>query len=105
MAFGIQITGIDSTVKQVNDELKSAVKRLANDLYAEIQKTTPVKTGAARSGWKKTVNDKDFEISNNVPYVPVLDKGRHMTPRGMRGSLQAPRGIIGPSLKSVKGKN
>jgi hypothetical protein len=103
--FKIQVRGIDSAIKQVDNELKSEVKRLANSLFTEIVQTTPVKTGTARSGWRKKVQDRDFEISNNVPYVPILDKGRHMTPRGMRGSNQAPKGIIGPSLKSIKGKN
>jgi hypothetical protein len=106
--FKIQVRGIDSAIKQVDNELKSEVKRLANSLFTEIVRTTPVAPkngGTARSGWRKKVQDRDFEISNNVPYVPILDKGRHMTPRGMRGSKQAPKGIIGPSLKSIKGKN
>jgi hypothetical protein len=64
-----------------------------------------VDTGRARSGWKKQVRDQGFEISNDVPYVPILDKGRHMTNKGYRGSKQAPDGIIGPSLKTVKGRN
>jgi uracil phosphoribosyltransferase len=105
MTFKVQVVGIDQTIRQVNDELRSAVKRLANDLFTEVVKTTPVKTGAARGGWTKKVTDRDFELSNNVPYVPVLDKGRHMTARGMRGSKQAPNGIVGPSLKSIKGNN
>jgi uracil phosphoribosyltransferase len=105
MTFKVQVVGIDQTIRQVNDELRSTVKRLADDLFTEVVKTTPVKTGAARGGWKKTVNDRDFELSNDVPYVPVLDRGRHMTSRGMRGSKQAPNGIIGPSLKTIKGKN
>jgi len=105
MTFKVQVAGINQTISQVDNELKSAVRRLANDLFTEVKNTTPVDTGRARSGWKKKVNDQGFEISNNVPYVPVLDKGRHMTPRGMRGSKQAPRGIIGPSLQAIKGKN
>jgi hypothetical protein len=64
-----------------------------------------VDTGRARKGWSKNVNKDNFVIENKVPYVPVLDKGRHMTPRGMRGSKQAPRGIVGPSLNEIKRKN
>jgi hypothetical protein len=105
MTFKVQIIGIDQTISQVNDELRSAVKRLSNDLLSEIKQKTPVDTGTARSGWQQKVDNKGFEITNNVPYVPILDKGRHMTARGMRGSKQAPNGIVGPSLKSIKGKN
>lgn len=78
---------------------------LANEVYREVRKNTPVDTGRAKSGWTKTVTDKGFTVQNAVPYVPVLDKGRHMTNRGMRGSKQAPKGIVGPSLNSIKGKN
>jgi hypothetical protein len=86
-------------------QLRSEVKKLADSLYTEIRKTTPVDTGYARAGWTKKVSAKSFEIANQVPYIGVLDKGRRMTNKGMRGSKQAPQGIIGPSLKSIKGKN
>lgn len=86
-------------------ELRSEVKRLANDLYTEVKQRTPVDTGRAKAGWNKNVRNTGFTISNNVPYIGVLDKGRHMTSRGMRGSKQAPKGMVGPSLESIKGKN
>lgn len=85
--------------------MRSEIKTLANDVFTEVTKRTPVDTGRARSGWQKKVQATNFVIENSVPYVPVLDKGRHMTNRGMRGSKQAPKGIVGPSLESIKGKN
>lgn len=78
---------------------------MADDLFTEIKKRTPVDTGRAKAGWNKRVRDNGFTIDNTVPYVPVLDKGRHMTNRGMRGSKQAPKGIVNPSLESIKRKN
>lgn len=105
MTFKVEFTGQQATTKFLNDELRSAVKSLANDVYREVKKTTPVDTGRARRGWTKDVKDNGFTIENQVPYIGVLDKGRHMTNRGMRGSKQAPKGIIGPSLNSIKGKN
>lgn len=86
-------------------QIRSEVKRLADSLYTEIRKTTPVDTGRAKAGWTKKVSAKSFEIANQVPYIGVLDKGRRMTSRGMRGSKQAPQGIVGPSLQSIKGRN
>lgn len=105
MTFKVQLVGLSSLINKLDKELGSAVKRLANDLYTTVQRRTPVDTGRARQGWSKKTGNKDFVIENRVPYVPVLDKGRHMTPRGMRGSKQAPRGIVGPSLNEIKRKN
>jgi hypothetical protein len=90
---------------RVASRIRSEVKILANDLYTEVRAKTPVDTGTAKAGWTKNVRADGFTISNNVSYIGVLDKGRHMTNRGMRGSKQAPRGIVGPSLESIKRKN
>jgi hypothetical protein len=97
--------GQAQTNRSLQAQLRSEVKRLADTLYTEIKQRTPVKTGHAKAGWTKDVKATEFSIENNVPYIGVLDKGRHMTPRGMRGSKQAPKGMVGPSLKSIKGKN
>jgi len=105
MTFKVEFKNVVGTKQFLNGELRSAVKSLANEVYQEVRKTTPVDTGRARKGWTKKVQGNDFEIANQVPYIGVLDKGRHMTNRGMRGSKQAPKGIIGPSLNSIKGRN
>ena len=101
----IDFIGQAAVGKSLQASLRSEVKRLADTLFTEIKQRTPVKTGHAKSGWTKDVKPTEFSIENNVPYIGVLDRGRHMTPKGMRGSKQAPKGIIGPSLKSIKGKN
>lgn len=105
MTFKVELIGLGQVTKSLQQELGSTVKRLARDLYAEVRDRTPVDTSRAQKGWRQTVSTDRFTISNAVPYVPILDKGRHMTPRGMRGSKQAPRGIIGPSLTAIKRKN
>lgn len=105
MTFKVQLIGLSDVKSSLDKELGSAVSRLAQDLFAEIKSRTPVDTGRARKGWSKNVGSDNFVIENKVPYVPILDKGRHMTPRGMRGSKQAPRGIVGPSLTEIKRKN
>jgi len=89
----------------LRNQLRSEVKRLADTVFAEVKQRTPIKTGRAKAGWTKQVQDVNFNIENKVPYIGVLDKGRHMTPQGMRGSKQAPKGIVGPSLESIKRKN
>jgi hypothetical protein len=101
----VTLTGQTAVNQQLNALLASEVKLLATTLYNEVRKRTPVDTGKARSGWIKSDKVNGFSIENKVPYVPILDKGRHMTNRGMRGSVQAPKGIIGPSLDTIKRKN
>ena len=76
-------------------------KRLAkvpDEAYKEFVKNTPVDTGNARRKTRKTRDgiDADYEYSG------VLDKGRHMTNRGMRGSEQAPEGMSKPTAEFVK---
>lgn len=101
----VRFEGVSSTNTKLKQALQSAIKTLAQDMYKEVTTRTPVDTGRARSGWRNTVQKNNFTIENTVPYITVLDKGRHMTNRGIRGSKQAPKGIVGPSLESIKRKN
>ena len=101
----IKVTGARATSQSLDARFRSEIRRLAADLYQEIKQRTPVDTGRARAGWSRATGKDSFVIVNNVPYAPVLDKGRHMTNRGMRGSKQAPKGIVGPSLDAIKRKN
>jgi hypothetical protein len=101
----IQVSGVAGVEQQLQQHFKREIQQLAQAVYSEVRKNTPVDTGRARAGWRKRVDNNNFEISNAVDYVPVLDRGRHMTPRGVRGSKQAPRGIIGPSLDNIKKRN
>ena len=103
--LSIKLIGQGNLGSRLSAQLRSEVKRLADTLYTEVRKRTPVDTGRAKAGWTKKVSGKDFEVANQVPYIGVLDKGRRMTNKGMRGSKQAPRGIVGPSLQSIKGRN
>jgi hypothetical protein len=101
----VDFIGQAAVGKTLQAQLRSEVKRLADTLFTEIKQRTPVKTGVAKAGWNQKVRANDFTICNQVGYIGVLDKGRHMTNRGMRGSKQAPKGIVGPSLDSIKRKN
>jgi hypothetical protein len=63
--------------------------------YNYFKSITPFRTGAARRNTKleKNVIHADYQ------YAEVLDKGRHMTSSGARGSKQAPRGMSNPTIK------
>jgi len=71
--------------------------KLASEAYDVFREATPIKTGNARS----STSLKGDEIHASYPYAAVLDKGRHMTNSGMRGSVQAPNGMTKPTQKFV----
>lgn len=73
-------------------------KQITDYAYTTFKDMTPINTGYARSQTTKSNN----EITANYPYAKVLDKGRHMTSRGMRGSPQAPNGMSKPTLEAVR---
>jgi hypothetical protein len=103
--FKVELINLSGVSRALAKQIRSETDRLGNELFAEIRERTPVDTGVAKKGWRKKSTSKGFVIENNVPYIGVLDDGRRMTPKGMRGSKQAPKGIVTPSLKSIKGKN
>lgn len=103
--FRVKFTGLGTATSGLKSVMRSEIQRLADAVYTEVRQRTPVDTGRAKAGWNKNVRSDSFTVSNAVPYIEVLDKGRHMTRRGLRGSNQAPKGIVGPSLDSIKRKN
>ena len=72
--------------------------KLAKQAFTVFKKNTPINTGNARSSTTLQGN----EIHASYPYAAVLDKGRHMTSRGARGSYQAPKGMTEPTIKFIQ---
>lgn len=68
------------------------------EAYQEFKKVTPIKTGNA----KRNTRLKGKTIEADYQYAQVLDKGRHMTNRGMRGSEQAPQGMSKPTREFIQ---
>lgn len=75
--------------------LRGCKKNVIQKAFAYFKGLTPVRTGFAKRN-TKLVNDV---IEAAYAYAFVLDKGRHMTPRGARGSKQAPEGMSKPTIK------
>lgn len=71
--------------------LRAAVMPAAFKTFKDI---TPVRTGNAKNNTRLKGN----VIEADYAYAGVLDKGRHMTSKGMRGSKQAPIGMSKPAL-------
>ena len=73
-------------------------KTISKEAYTKFRDVTPVRSGNARRNTKLKGN----VIDANYPYATVLDKGRHLTSRGMRGSDQAPDGMSEPTFKHIR---
>jgi hypothetical protein len=88
----------NNQITKMTQRLKKKFDLLPNEAYQEFVKNTPVRSGNARRNTKL----RNDVIEANYQYAEVLDKGRHMTTRGARGSNQAPRGMTKPTEEFVK---
>lgn len=91
----IVFTGKDVITAKLAQTLQMTLAQVADQVDQTARSKTPVKTGYTRSQWKKKVTKRDFEVANRVPWIERLEAG---------ASKQAPRGIIGPTLRELKGK-
>lgn len=90
------MSNIKKRLDKVLNTLDDAnITQVAFDKFKDI---TPIKSGNAKRNTKKSHNT----ISANYAYAGILDKGRHRTNRGMRGSDQAPEGMSKPTLEHVR---
>jgi hypothetical protein len=80
------------------DQLQKDLDKLPQETYQEFKKNTPIKSGNA----KRSTKLRGDSIVADYAYAGVLDKGRHMTNRGMRGSNQAPEGMTKPTIRFLK---
>jgi hypothetical protein len=85
-------------ISKMLSKMKKELKDVPKEAYQFFLKQTPVKTGNARRNTKLKGNT----IQANYQYAEVLDKGRHMTNRGMRGSEQAPEGMTKPTEEFIQ---
>jgi hypothetical protein len=97
MEIKIEVRDIADAIREVEQQYLGFLERIADEIVEEAPKFTPKRTGRASQGWRKTMKQDGFDVDNNVPYVGYLEKPYVK-------SKQAPRGIIGPTLTSVKGK-
>lgn len=90
---------MEISVKFVSNDLVKTLDQfiatLAKDVELNAKKNTPVRTGNARRNWTNETTKNNFVVKNKVPYIERLEAG---------ASRQAPKGIIGPTLTTIKGK-
>lgn len=89
----------------IEHKLERAVDQFFNELNTTARNITPIRTGRARGGYRKTgsyrIGDSKIMIENKVPYIGLLDRGRVIFQGKQIGSTQAPQGIIVPVLKTL----
>ena len=90
----VEVIGVNSVIKEIRKSVDTLVDDTAKRLETTARAKTPIKTGNARKNWNNNKTRKGFDVENRVPYIERLEKGH---------SRQAPRGIVGPTLKSYKG--
>jgi len=73
-------------------EKEKLIDLVAKDTKDVAVKNTPIDKGRARRGWRLEGAFQEKRIVNRVPYIDVLEKGH---------SKQAPRGILGPTLREI----
>ena len=97
MQIKIEVRDISGVMRDIDQEYRGILERVADSIVEEAPKFTPKRTGRASQGWEKKMSKDSFVVENKVPYVGYLEKPYVK-------SKQAPKGIIGPTLTSVKGK-
>lgn len=83
---------LDRVLDVLNDS------NISREAFKKFKDVTPIKTGNA----KRNTRLENNTINADYSYAQVLDKGRHMTNRGMRGSKQAPKGMSDPTLDHIR---
>lgn len=89
---------IKTNINVMLGNIKRKLQQLPREAYNEFYDKTPYRSGNAKSKTKLVGN----KIVANYAYAGVLDKGRHLTNRGMRGSKQAPQGMTKPTVNFIK---
>lgn len=82
------IRGIRKTMRGLEREKDHVIDEIVQDTLELARANTPIDEGRARKGWRRENNI----VVNRVPYIDLLEKGR---------SKQAPRGILGPTVREI----
>lgn len=93
----VSITSTNNIAKATK-KIQKELNKVPQEAIQKFIDLTPVRSGNAQRNTKLQGNT----IEANYPYATVLDKGRHMTQKGMRGSSQAPKGMTIPFVKWMK---
>ncbi len=91
----IKVTNTKRATTDLSKELDQIVRSVSLQIFNNVKGLTPVakvKGGRAKKGWTISGSNKSYTVSNKVPYIGLLDKGR---------SKQAPDGMTRPAIREV----
>lgn len=93
-------TTAGGTMRELRREVSRSVTSLSQELYQEITRTTPRRSGQAQRSWTRPpkVGDDNYNVvvtTNPLPYIEPLEGG---------SSKQAPRGFIQPAIDKITRK-
>ena len=93
--FKTRVLNLDKVLTSVEQSIKKVNTSLVNTLLVEAKKSTPIRQGRARRGWRVERQGTNTRVVNRVPYIGTLERGR---------SKQAPRGILRPTVQRIKNR-
>tara|TARA_R100001510_G_C7456056_1_gene78730 strand:+ start:82 stop:381 length:300 start_codon:yes stop_codon:yes gene_type:complete len=93
--FKTRVLNLDKVLTSVEQSIKKVNTSLVNTLLVEAKKSTPIRQGRARRGWRVERQGTNTRVVNRVPYIGTLERGR---------SKQAPRGILRPTVQKMKNR-
>lgn len=88
----ISVRGTRKVGRDLEREKDRLVNQIATDTLAVAKSKTPIDKGQARRGWRLESSYKQKNIVNRVSHIVPLEEGR---------SKQAPRGILGPTIREI----
>jgi hypothetical protein len=93
-------TTASGTMKELRKEVSKDITGLSMELYQEIVRTTPRRTGTASRSWTKPpkVAEDNYNVvvtTSPLPYIQPLEDGH---------SKQAPNGFIQPAIDKITRK-
>lgn len=90
--LSIRVRGTEKVKKSLEREKEAFFTRVAEDIKAVAVRRTPIDKGQARRGWRLENSYKVKNIVNRVSHIVPLENGR---------SKQAPKGILGPTIREI----
>jgi hypothetical protein len=91
----IRVRGTEEVKRSLEREKEAFFTRVAEDIKAVAVQKTPIDKGQARRGWRLENSYKSKNIVNRVSHIVPLEEGR---------SKQAPRGILGPTIREISNR-
>jgi len=91
---------VTAVLKELRKDVATDYSKMTQELYQEIVRTTPRRSGAASRAWTRPgpVRNDNYNTqvtTNSLPYVESLEEGH---------SRQAPHGFIQPAIDKITRK-